>query len=130
VFEKHLYGRERKRTLKLMDPRPAEYHNTAKDLLKGFLGKVKGKGLGVSLLLDPDFDLKANFSGNPFNQSCRVRPSCNIESVSSRNHLSYHPRKLVKLAKYSQSAQFTLMVFSTQAQTDSLILWCYLLQKE
>ena len=43
------------------DPRPAEYHNTAKDLLQEFLGKVKGKGLGVSLLLDPD--LQANFSG-------------------------------------------------------------------
>lgn len=64
VFEKHSYGRERKRSLKIMedfDPRPAEYHNTAKDLLQDFLGKVKGKGLGVSLLLDPD--LRANLSG-------------------------------------------------------------------
>ena len=66
VFEKHSYGRERKRSLKLMeefDPRPAEYHNTAKDLLQDFLGKVKGKGLGVSLLLDPE--LQANISGGP-----------------------------------------------------------------
>lgn len=63
-FKKHSYGRERKRSQKIMedfDPRPAEYHNTAKNLLHDFLGKVKGKGLGVSLLLDPN--LRANSSG-------------------------------------------------------------------
>ena len=50
MLEKHSYGRERKRSLKLMeefDPRPAEYHNTAKDLLHDFLGKVKKR---VSIL--------------------------------------------------------------------------------
>ena len=45
------------------DPKPAEYHNTAKDLLQDFIGKVKVKGLGASLLLDPD--LQANCSGGP-----------------------------------------------------------------
>ena len=48
VFEKHSYGRQRKRSLKIteeFDPRPAEYHNTAKHLLQDFLGKVKEKGL-------------------------------------------------------------------------------------
>lgn len=52
VFKKHLYGSERKILLKIMeelDPGPVKYRNTAKDLLKEFLGKVKGKGFGVSL---------------------------------------------------------------------------------
>lgn len=48
VFEKHSYGREKKRSLKIMedfDPRPAEYHNTAKDLLQDFLRKGQRNGL-------------------------------------------------------------------------------------
>ena len=55
-FEKHVYGREHKRSLqsiKDFDPRPPESIGTVVERLTGFLAKMQGKGLGVSLLLDP-----------------------------------------------------------------------------
>ena len=55
VFHKHVYGRERKRTLKPLedfDPRPMEYRVTANDRLPELLDKLCGKGLCVSLTLD------------------------------------------------------------------------------
>ena len=36
------------------DPCPTELHENAVDQMHSFLSKVKGKGLGVSLLLDKD----------------------------------------------------------------------------
>ena len=56
-FQKHVYGCQRKHTLKLVsnfDPRPAEHRGTAPALLENFLATVKGRGLGVSVLLDKD----------------------------------------------------------------------------
>ena len=56
-FHKHVYGRQRKHELKPLedfDPRPVELRGTANDNLKTFLGKVRGQGLGVSLLKDED----------------------------------------------------------------------------
>ena len=57
TFQKHVYGRTRKHTLKPLsdfDPRPVEHQGTAPDQLKDFLTAVKGKGLGVSSLFDKD----------------------------------------------------------------------------
>ena len=54
-FQKHVYGRERKNTLKTVhdfDPRPDEYHGTAPTRIENFLQSMKGKNLGVSVLLD------------------------------------------------------------------------------
>lgn len=57
VFQKHVYGRQRKHELKPMedfDPRPVDLRGKAKDHLNVFFGKVRGQGLGVSLLLDEE----------------------------------------------------------------------------
>ena len=54
-FEKPVYGRIRKYSFESLadyDPHPIEFRGTANDNLKIFLGKVHGKALGVSLLLD------------------------------------------------------------------------------
>ena len=54
--EKHMYGKQRKvelLPLEEFDPRPSKYQGTASAQLTEFLGKVRGKGLGVSLLFDP-----------------------------------------------------------------------------
>ena len=94
VFEKHSYGRERKRSLKLMeefDPRPAVYQNTAKDLLQDFLGKVKGKGLGVSLLLDPEF--QANFSGGPLQPKLPSKTELQYRVSEFKKSLKLPPEK-------------------------------------
>ena len=51
-FPKHVYGRQRTHMLRPLsdfDPR-----GTAPALLQNFLASVKGRGLGVSLLLDKD----------------------------------------------------------------------------
>ena len=57
TFKKHVYGQERKRefqSLTNFNPRPSELRGNASDQMRSFLGKVKGKGLGVSLLFDSD----------------------------------------------------------------------------
>ena len=55
VFEKHVYGRERKHNLKSLEdfnPLPESFRGKANDNLKIFLSKVCGQGLGVSVLKD------------------------------------------------------------------------------
>ena len=57
AFKKHVYGRQVEHDLQSLngyDPRPIKYHRTAQGQLQCFLSKVKGKGLGVSVLFDPD----------------------------------------------------------------------------
>lgn len=56
TFEKHIYGRTKKRkfsSLEDFDPRPPWYQGTARSLMPNLLNKVRGKGLCISLLLDP-----------------------------------------------------------------------------
>ena len=56
-FQKHVYGRQHTHMLRPLsdfDPRPNEHRGTAPALLQNFLASVKGRGLGVSLLLDKD----------------------------------------------------------------------------
>ena len=58
VFEKHTYGKTRKRKSKLaedFDPCPLEYRGTTKDRLPTLLDKLQGKELCISLLLDPRY---------------------------------------------------------------------------
>ena len=62
------------------DPRPVEYRNTAKDLLKEFLGKVKGKDLGVSILLAVNVYLHTE---NHKGEFCWSRVFCSISWVFS-----------------------------------------------
>ena len=55
-FQKHQYGRAKKynvQNLETFDPRPADMRNTVADRVPELLNIVKGKGLCVSLLLDP-----------------------------------------------------------------------------
>ena len=55
TFQKHVYGRQQKHELKPIDdfdPRPLELRGKATELLSDFLDKVRGQGLGVSLLFD------------------------------------------------------------------------------
>ena len=57
VFQKHVYGRQRKHELKPIeefDPRPVELHRKTIEHLKTLLGKVRGQGLGISLLFDEE----------------------------------------------------------------------------
>ena len=52
-----MYRRQRKHELKHLedfDPRPVDLRGEAKHHLKTFLSKVRGQGLGVSLLLDEE----------------------------------------------------------------------------
>lgn len=58
TFKKHVYGRARKHNLnpiKDFDPRPPEFRGTLGSHLPDFLEKVRGKGLGISVLADPTF---------------------------------------------------------------------------
>jgi len=58
VFQKHDYSKPNKRKIQQLedyDPRPLEFRGTASLKLPELLHEVKGKGLGVSLLLDTDY---------------------------------------------------------------------------
>ena len=55
AFEKHVYGREKRKSFTLLenfDPRPSQYKGQAANNLALFIEKVKGRNLGVSLLFD------------------------------------------------------------------------------
>ena len=57
-FQKHDYRQLKKAkysSVQDFDPRPLQYRGTAKTELEALLSKVKGKGLGISLLLDPTY---------------------------------------------------------------------------
>ena len=57
-FVKHVYGRERKRTLQALedfDPRPVTFRGTACDRLPSLLEKIRGEHLCVSLLFDEHY---------------------------------------------------------------------------
>lgn len=57
-FPKHVYGRERKRTVQPLedfDPRPPEFRGTARDHLPGLLKKIRGEHLCISLLFDEHY---------------------------------------------------------------------------
>ena len=56
TFEKHMYGRPKTRkfsALEDFEPRPLCYQGMATSLVPDMLEKVCGKGLCISLLLDP-----------------------------------------------------------------------------
>ena len=55
---KHVYGRERKRTIKALedfDPRPVKYRGTTCNHLPGLLKKVRREHLCISLLFDEHY---------------------------------------------------------------------------
>ena len=53
-IEKHVYGRDHvTNPISDFDPRPSQFHGALRLRLPEFLEKVKGKGLGISLIADP-----------------------------------------------------------------------------
>ena len=55
TFENHIYGQVRKyerKPLEDFDPHPQECVGKTKDRLTTLLDRVRGKGLGISLLFD------------------------------------------------------------------------------
>jgi hypothetical protein len=57
-FEKHVYGREKKRKVKPLedfDPRPVEFRGTVRARLPALLEKIRREQLCVSLLFDEHF---------------------------------------------------------------------------
>ena len=73
VFEKHMYGRTKKvKKLKIegFDPRPVKYRGTAKACLDRFVSSKYGRGLGVSILLDPKAQVWTDHE-----QSCSIQTS-------------------------------------------------------
>ena len=54
-FQKHVYGRKRKHAIEPLtdfDPRPEELRGNSKEQLTTYLNKVRGQGIGLSLLFD------------------------------------------------------------------------------
>ena len=58
AFHKHVYGKQPKHeinSLEDFDPRPPEEKGKVKEHLNLFLQKVRGQGLGVSVLFDEKY---------------------------------------------------------------------------
>ena len=71
-FEKHVYGRERTKNMESLedfDPRPSDCKGQATANLATFMQKVKGRNLGVSLLLDPSTQRKQQKHQQLFQQN-------------------------------------------------------------
>ena len=84
-FYKHVFGQQTKHTLHTLsdfDPRPPVQKGTAPHLLKDSLTKVKGKGLGVSLLFDNDTTVWKDESEFPVN---RVNPMLLLNYLHAGN---------------------------------------------
>jgi hypothetical protein len=66
-FKKHVHGKTSSVNYTRQedfDPRPTRFRNNAQGLLKEFLGKVCGKGLGVSMLFDESTRYWSDVSDN------------------------------------------------------------------
>ena len=75
TFEKHMYGRVRKYVMNPIsdfDPRPTEFRGTLSRHLPDFLEKLRGKGLGISILADPSTQV---WSGSIATESAIDLPS-------------------------------------------------------
>ena len=114
-FEKPVYGRIRKYSFESLadyDPRPIEFRGTANDNLKIFLGKVHGKALGVSLLLD---------------SSCRCWSTNSEESLApelpSKSELKYRVQELKKSLEIGKQKMREIEQ-NTRDQSQSA-LWYY-----
>ena len=84
-IEKHVYGRVRKNATNPIvdfDPRPSQFHGTLCARLPEFLEKVKGKGLGISLLVDPSTQVWCENSAHDLTLGLPSRQQL-IESVNA-----------------------------------------------
>lgn len=93
-FEKHTFGKERKGAVSLIeefDPRPLKYKGTASANVPSLLTKVQGKGLCLSLLLDP---------------SCRPLPSNDLISMCPPELPSIHNLNTT-IAAFMESLKIT-----------------------
>ena len=78
TFEKHVYGREKKRKwipLEDFDPRPQEFRGTVCDRLPSLLMKIRSENLCISVLLDEHF----RHWDNPISASDPILPD--VESL-------------------------------------------------
>lgn len=118
-FEKHVYGRERKyqwKSIKDFDPRPIEHRGTAPQLMQDFLKSVKGKGLGVSILLDKDL----RFTSSETSPATPEQPSVEskdtiVEKVASfKQSLFVTPDKIREIERNTRDQALSPMWYSAR----------------
>lgn len=137
-FEKHVYGKEKKRQTELLeefDPRPPEFKGTAAANLTTFLDKIKGRNLGVSLFLDPSTKAWMETSGadeveSPFipsdeqllhhvaafKQSLKL-PASKIREIERETRDQAQSPLWFSVRKYRITASFFGEIFSRLPQT-------------
>ena len=108
-FEKHVYGKLKKRglsSLEEFDPRPPEYRGTANSELSTFLGKVRGRGLGVSLLFDSSTRVWTKESPSMPAESpdlpCRQQLEQTVREFKSSLHVSEQRAREIEQATREQ----------------------------
>ena len=111
TLEKHVYGQDKK--VKLLpiedyDPRPEKYRNNIDAHMKKFLAAVRGKGLGVSLLMDP----------STWYWSDNAQTTVNPPELPSDEHLEY------SIIEFMESLAVTMeqarkLEFETRSQRHS-----------
>ena len=122
TFQKHVYGRQVKHTLQSIDefdPRPSEYHGTAPQQLKEFLKKVKGMGLGVSLIHDEDVRVwKGDSVGDSQAQSSTVSVPSKSEITDRvalfKETLRLSPQQIRELERQTKDQHQSPLWFSAR----------------
>ena len=93
VFQKHVYGRQRK-PIEDFDPRPLELCGKSMEHLKTYLSKVRGQGLGVSLLFDEECRCWSTTTKQPLAPVLPTKEELRVRVEEFKKSLCMSPHQL------------------------------------
>ena len=85
------------KSIKDFDPRPVEHRGKAPQLMQDFLKSVKGKGLGVSVLLDKDLQFTPSETSPATPEQPSIESKQEIKWLVLSNHYMSHLIKYERL---------------------------------
>lgn len=113
-FEKHDYSKPNKRRVSLLesfDPRPLNYRGDVASRLPGFLNKVRGEQLGISLLLDSRFCQKPT---EPSSHSIPTGVSLKETIEAFKEILRVNPEKVREIETNTRQQRLSQLWFSVR----------------
>ena len=117
VFQKHVYGRQRKHNIKEMidfDPRPPHLRGNAKDQLKHYMDKVQGLGIGVSLLFDEQCRCWSNSPDKPLTPSLPSKQELQERVTHFKESLKMNPQKLREIEQSTRDQNKSSLWYSVR----------------
>ncbi len=115
-FEKHVKRKRTVRPVEDFDPRPEKYRGTANNHLPALLDKLNGKGLCISLLLDPRCQYWSNTesvlpAGTPEQPSTSALKST---VVAFKESLKLSPEQIRQIDRDTKDQRHSALWFSVR----------------